>query len=110
MSGNAYVEDEQIADRKEIIDTLEANQQEQNAAEVLEDMILKVKTPELPKPDLSIPLVRKQEFESLNPDYYYTENVYELFKNLESQIYKELELEPDTQEWNMELSYLQKLI
>jgi hypothetical protein len=50
---------------------------------VIEDVVTGVKTPIPPLPDLEDPLVRKIEFEKLNPNHWYTETNYDLFKNLE---------------------------
>ena len=57
---------------------------------MIQDVVDGIKTPTPPLPDFTDPSVRKKEFESLNKGYYYTEHVYELLKNLETQIYDEL--------------------
>jgi hypothetical protein len=46
-------------------------------------MVFEVKTPIPPLPDLENPLIRRQEFETLNKNYFYSETSYQLFKDLE---------------------------
>jgi hypothetical protein len=69
-----------------------------------------VRTPDPPLPDLDNPQVRKQEFETLNQNVWYTEENYEFFKYLESQLYQELALDPQLQYWNLSLNYIKDLI
>jgi hypothetical protein len=83
LTGNSFVEDQMVQLRESVIRNLESIKDQQTIKEVISDLMNGVRTPDPPLPDLENPLVRKQEFETLNQNIWYTEENYEFFKYLE---------------------------
>ena len=75
-----------MALREALVVKLQEQKDSHQIEEVIQDMCDGIKTPTPPLPDLEDPVIRKQEFEALNPGHYYTEHAYQLFKYLHGEL------------------------
>ena len=83
-----------------------------NIDEIIEDILVKVKTPTPPLPDFEDPAICKEYFEARNSSkrVYYTPLVIKWFRFLENELYTFHGLEPEEQYWDLNLDYLVNLI
>ena len=83
-----------------------------NIAEIVKDIVDDVRTPTPPLPDLENPEVCEREYEDKNHKQrlYYSSVVISFLRNMEKELYDELQLNHEEQYWDMNIDYLKKLI
>jgi len=78
----------------------------------VKDIVDNVRTPTPPLPDLENPEVCEREYEDKNykQRLWYSSVVISFLRNMEKELYDELQLNHEEQYWDMNIDYLKKLI
>ena len=127
FSGQAIVNDEKIEwyfillsfllsidsfRRADLNVTLDKSYIVKNISEIVKDIIDDVRTPPKPPPDLENPEVCEREYEDKNYKnrLYYSSVVVSFLRNMEQELYEELQPPSEDRYWDMNVDYIRRMI
>lgn len=98
--------------REDLSNQLDKTYIDKNIAEIVKDIVDNVRTPTPPLPDLENPEVCEREYEDKNyrQRLYYSSVAISFLRNMEQELYEEIQKDPQERYWDMNIEYIRKMI